>query len=125
MNLQRKRHKTDQIKIQYQKYLEKRAKALFPKVTQELARKVGVSPTKINIKALKDRWGSSTHAGEINLNYNLMKAPRHVIKYVILHELCHFKIKEHSPRFWNLIAKHMPKYEESVKWLEVNGIRIN
>ena len=54
-----------------------------------------------------------------------MKALRMVIKYVILHELCHFKIKEHSPRFWNLIGKQMPEYEQAVKWLEANGIRIN
>lgn len=124
-HIPQKRHKTEQIKTQYQIYLEKRAKALFPKLVQELASKVGTSPTKINIKQLKDRWGSATPTGEINLNSNLIKAPRNVIKYVILHELCHFKIKEHSPRFWNLIAQHMPEYEESVKWLEVNGIRIN
>ena len=124
-SIPQKRHTTRQIQIQYQAYLEKRAKSLFPKLTQELAKKVGVSPSKINIKALKDRWGSATPTGEINLNSSLMKAPRNVIHYVILHELCHFKIKDHSPRFWNLIANHMPKYEEYVKWLEVNGIRIN
>jgi len=121
----KKKHTVKQIKAQYQAYLEKRAKVLFPKLVQELARKVGTSPAKINIKQLKDRWGSATPSGEINLNSNLMKAPRNVIKYVILHELCHFKIKEHSHHFWNLISKHMPEYEESVKWLEVNGIRIS
>jgi len=124
-HISQKRHTTKQIKIQYQKYLEKRAKVLFPKLVQELAKKVGAIPSKTNIKQLKDRWGSATPSGEINLNYNLMKAPRTVIKYVILHELCHFKIKEHSHHFWNLIGKHLPAYEESVKWLEVNGIRIN
>ena len=120
-----KRHKTEQIKAQYQAYLKKRAKALFPKIIEEFANKVGKYPSKINIKLLKDRWGSATPTGEINLNSNLMKAPRNVIRYVILHELCHFKIKEHSHYFWNLIGKHMPEYEESVKWLEENGIRIN
>jgi len=124
-HIPQKRHTTKQIQAQYQTYLEKRAKTLFPKLVQELAKKVGVHPTKINIKQLKDRWGSATPNGEINLNSSLMKAPRNVIAYVILHELCHFKIKEHSPRFWNLISKHMPKYQESIKWLEVNGIRIN
>lgn len=124
-SIPQKRHTTRQIQAQYQAYLEKRAKTLFPKLTGELAKKVGVSPSKVNIKALKDRWGSATPTGEINLNSSLMKAPRNVITYVIFHELCHFKIKDHSPRFWNLIGKHMPKYEESVKWLEVNGIRIN
>jgi len=118
-------HKTEQIQAQFHEYLEKRAKVLFPKIIEEFANKVGKHPSKINIKQLKDRWGSATSTGEINLNANLMKAPRKVIRYVILHELCHFKIKEHSHHFWNLIGKHMPEYEESVKWLEVNGIRIN
>ncbi len=120
-----KMHKTEQIQAQYQRYLEKRAKVWFPKLVNELAKKVGTSPTKINIKQLKDRWGSATNTGEINLNANLIKAPKHIIKYVILHELCHFKIKEHSHHFWNLVAHHIPEYKESVKWLEVNGIRIN
>ena len=124
-HIPQKRHKTKQIKAQYQAYLEKRAKVLFPKLVEEFANKVGKYPSKINIKQLKDRWGSATPTGEINLNSNLMKAPKSVIRYVILHELCHFKIKEHSHYFWNLIGKHMPKYEESVKWLDVNGIRIN
>lgn len=42
----------------------------------------------------------------ITLNSSLLKAPKNVIDYVTIHELCHLKIKEHSPRFWNLIAKH-------------------
>ena len=124
-HIHQKRYTAKQIQTQYQAYLEKRAHLLFPKLVQDLAKKVGISPTKVNIKQYKGRWGSSTHTREINLNYNLIKAPRDVITYVILHELCHFKIKEHSPRFWNLIAGHMPKYRESVVWLEVNGIRIN
>ena len=61
----------------------------------------------------------------ITLNSSLLKTSKNVIDYVIIHELCHLKIKDHSPRFWNLVSKYMPKYEESVKWLEVNGIRIN
>lgn len=93
-------------------------------MTKQLSKQIGITPTRINIKSLKDRWGSSTSTGEVNLNSNLIKAPRNVIKYVILHELCHFKIKEHSPRFWDLIAQHMSKYEESMEWLEANGIKI-
>ena len=89
-----------------------------------MAKKVGTFPTKINIKHLKSRWGSSTHTGEINLNFNLIKAPKNIITYVILHELCHFKIKEHSHHFWSMIAKYMPEYETYTKWLELNAIKI-
>ena len=114
----RKKQRTKQFKIIHRdSYLEKRVKTL--------ALKIGVKPSKIIIKPLKGRWGSATGKKVITLNSSLLKAPKNVIDYVIIHELCHLKIKEHSPRFWNLIGKHMPKYQESVKWLEVNGIRIN
>jgi predicted metal-dependent hydrolase len=81
-------------------------------------------PVKITIKNLKGRWGSTRNNGEIILNANLMKAPTKVIEYVILHELCHLKIKEHNQKFWNMLSKHSPKYQDHTKWLEVNGISI-
>ena len=124
-HIPQKRHKTEQIKAQYHTYLEKRTNMLFPKWVQELGEKVGIFPVKVNVKQLKDRWGSATVDGEINLNHNLMKAPKRVIKYVILHELYHFKIKEHSPHFWNIVAQQMPEYEDAVEWLKINGIRIS
>ena len=118
-----KNYKTDEIKTQYCTYLEKRAGVLFPKLTREMSQQVGITPTKINVKHLRDRWGSSTQTGEINLNINLMKAPKDVIRYIILHELCHFKIKEHSYHFWNLILQHMPEYKKLEEWLEFNDLR--
>ena len=62
--------------------------------------------------------------GEVILNANLMKAPTSVIEYVIIHELCHLKIKEHNQKFWNLVSRHDPQYHEHTKWLEVNGVSI-
>jgi len=94
-------------------YLEKRA--------QKLASKIGIKPSKIVIKPLKNRWGSATEKGVVNLNSHLLKAPKDVIDYIIIHELCHLKIKNHSFRFWNLVSKFMPNYEEKKEWLEKNS----
>jgi len=44
-----------------------------------------------------------------------------VIDYVLIHELCHTKIKNHSSQFWNLVEKTMPNYKEQVKWLKIHG----
>ena len=52
---------------------------------------------------------------------NLIKAPTHVIDYIILHELCHFKIKGHSFRFWNLLKQYFPDYPKYADWLNING----
>ena len=70
------------------------------------------------IKNLKNRWGSAINHNVINLNVNLLKAPESVIDYIILRELCHLKIKEHSHQFWNLLHKFMSREGEVVenKW---------
>ena len=64
--------------------------------------------------------GSLTPPGIINLNVTLLKAPSDIIDYIILHELCHSKIKEHSHHYWDLVRAHMPSYEEKITWLDVN-----
>lgn len=94
-------------------YLEKR--------TQTLALKIGIKPSKIVVKLLKNRWGSATEKGVVTLNSNLLKAPKDVIDYIIIHELCHLKIKNHSQRYWNLVRKFMPDYSQKIDWLEKNS----
>ena len=59
--------------------------------------------------------------GVLNLNLNLAKAPEDVIDYIILHELCHLKIKEHSHHYWDQVRKFMPDYHDKIEWLNVNG----
>jgi len=71
-----------------------------------------------------DRWGSATKDGGINLNENLLKVPRDIIDYIIIHELCHLKIKNHSFRYWNLVRKFMPNYQNKISWLDANSKHI-
>ena len=53
----------------------------------------------------------TTKDNVINLNVNLLKAPVDVIDYMVLHELCHLQIREHSHHFWDLMYKFMSNYE--------------
>jgi predicted metal-dependent hydrolase len=59
---------------------------------------------------MQQQWGSCSPAGVIHLNPNLIKAPRHCIDYVILHEICHLKEHNHSKRFYTLLTKHDPNW---------------
>ena len=85
------------------------------------SKKINLKPPKIIIKNLRNRWGSVTRRGVLNLNLNLLKAPNEVIDYVVAHELCHFVIKKHSHHFWDLLSNIMPLYEDSILWLERNA----
>ena len=65
-----------------------------------LANKFGFLYNKVTIRNQKTRWGSCSGKNNINLNMKLLNIPNHLIDYVILHELVHTKVKNHSPHFW-------------------------
>ena len=67
---------------------------------------------------LKGKWGNASN-GTITLNTNLIKCSKDTIDYIIIHELCHLKIQDHSHKYWNSVRKHYPKYEEKIKELEI------
>ena len=76
---------------------------------------------KISVKELGNRWGSCTNDNKLNFHWKVMLAPISVIEYIIIHELCHIKEKNHSSRFWDILARYMPKFEEYKEWLKRNG----
>jgi predicted metal-dependent hydrolase len=107
----------------YEHWLMKAARPIFMNKVKSYSEKLGTAkPEKISIKKLKNRWGSIGKNGDtINLNVNLLKAHEDIINYIILHELCHLKIKEHSHHFWDLLHKFLPDCQEKIDWLNVNG----
>ena len=111
----------DEIKILYENWLYHKAKIIFKEKVHILSKAIGVKANKVVIKNLKNRWASITRNNEINLNINLIKAPPEIIDYIIIHELCHIKIKGHSYNFWNLLRRYYPDYTKSVEWLNTNG----
>jgi predicted metal-dependent hydrolase len=116
---------SDLITKLYHGWLMRAARPIFKNKIEETSSKLGIDkPKEIGIKKLKNRWGSLTPSGTINLNVNLLKTPSDIIDYIILHELCHFKIKEHSHHYWDLVYKHMPNYQEKIDWLNINGTNL-
>lgn len=84
---------------------------------------LNVAPAKIFIKNQKTRWGSCSTKGNINLNWLLVMTPLEIIDYVIVHELSHLKVMNHSQEFWTLVESILPDYKERRKWLKENGIK--
>lgn len=77
----------------------------------ELAGRVGRKPVRLTIRAQRSRWGSCSSRGIINLNWRLMQMPAAVFDYVLVHELCHLLVPNHSPRFWREVARVLPDFE--------------
>ena len=78
-------------------------------------------PRLVRIKRMRTRWGSCGARNDINLNWLLTFAPPKVLEYVVVHELCHIRHRDHSPRFWELVADHLPEYARERQWLKVHG----
>ena len=57
----------------------------------------------MKINSSKGRWGSCSARKAINLSYYLVLLPKHLIDYVLLHELCHTREMNHGERFWALL----------------------
>lgn len=70
------------------------------------------------IRKLEKRWGSCTKKGNIVLNSDLIKAPITCIDYVLIHEICHLKHHNHSPKFWALLNKYCPDWVKTKDRLE-------
>jgi predicted metal-dependent hydrolase len=106
----------------YEGWLRRSAYPVLETKTKLYAQKLGTNVQNISIKSsLKSRWASLTKTDSINFNMHLIKAPQEVIDYIVLHEVCHLKIKGNSHHYWDLVYRYMPNYQEKINWLNVNG----
>jgi hypothetical protein len=74
--------------------------------------------SKIKIMNNKSRWGSCSSKAVLSFNWRLVFAPIEIIKYLVVHEMCHLIEMNHSQRFWDLVAKLDPDYQLSRSWLK-------
>lgn len=104
-----------------ERYFRARAKSYIPARVSYFARQMKVSYGKIVIRDQKTRWGSRSSSGTLSFNWRLMLAPKQVLDYVVVHELCHIKQMNHSKAFWQEVERVMPDYAIYRKWLKEHG----
>lgn len=99
-------------------YTEKEFKIIVEKNINELIEKTGLVPNKVRIRDIKYAWGTCSANKNITINLKLIKYSEDVIRYVILHEMCHLKYMNHSKQFWELVQNYMENYKEIKKELK-------
>ena len=108
---------TKQVKKQLEGYFKQQAEKLIIERLEVISEQTSLTPTKVNIRQYRARWGSCNNRGEVSFNYFLMMTPLFVIDYVITHELCHLEFLNHSKSFWQLVKQHSPNYQKAKQWL--------
>ena len=117
--LQAKRDLLD--KVVQEKWLKSVAKKHISARVKELSEALLLPYNKLYIRSQKRKWGNCSSEKNISLNWRLIKAPEFVIDYVIIHELCHTVIMNHSARFYTLLRSHCPDGNAAQAWLDRYG----
>jgi predicted metal-dependent hydrolase len=102
----------------FQAWYRREARENLAKRVTFLATLLGLKPTGMRITSARTRWGSCSGRGNLNFTWRLVMAPPEVIDYVVIHELTHLVVKNHSAAFWQRVANAYPTYKDSRRWLK-------
>lgn len=90
-------------------------------IALDAAKQLHVSFNKISIKETYTRWGSCSSKGNLSFSLKLVFLDEEILKYVVVHEVCHLKEMNHSKKFWGLVESLYPAWREASAFLKVNG----
>ncbi len=106
-------------------WYRRQAAGIFGERLELQARRLGYRYRSLRISGARRRWGSCGAGGSINLSWRLVMAPIQVIDYVVVHELVHIEVHNHSRRFWNKVAAACPAFRAHRRWLNAHGRKMD
>lgn len=112
------------VRAALESWYRQQARSYLPERACHYAALYGFSYHKLSIKGQRSRWGSCSRQGNLNFNWRLMQAPPEAVDYVVIHELCHLRELNHSPRFWALVEACCPDYRRWVQWFRQHQARL-
>ena len=104
-----------------EKWLKSVAKKYITKRVEAMSEALLLPYHRLYIRSPKKKWGNCSKEKNISINWRIIKAPKFVIDYVIIHELCHTVIMKHTVRFQTLLRSHCPDCEQAQVWLDRYG----
>ena len=105
-------------------WYREQAKEILAERVNFYASQYGFQYTRIGITSARTRWGSCSATGSLNFSWRLIQAPLEIVDYVVVHELVHTVVHDHSHKFWKKVEKIMSDFKERRKWLRKNGYRL-
>jgi predicted metal-dependent hydrolase len=108
----------------FTRWYKEQALVVFSERVAHYAKQYNFTPKQVKVTSAKTRWGSCSPNGTLNFTWRLVLAPLDVIDYVVLHELAHLRVKNHSPKFWKLVESMDAEYKSKRKWLRVHGEKL-
>jgi predicted metal-dependent hydrolase len=107
-------------KVRRQRWLRKFAGKYLRERVERLAAKHGFRYGCCFVLSQRTRWGSCSKKRNVSLNWRLISAPEYAIDYVILHELVHTRVMDHSHCFWVHLHAVCPEHKRAIAWLNAN-----
>ena len=101
-------------------WYRKQARQVLADRVSHYSGRTGLMPKSIGITGARRRWGSCGPKNTLNFAWRLVMAPLEVIDYVVVHELAHIEVKNHSSAFWAKVASILPEYKKYRTWLVKN-----
>jgi predicted metal-dependent hydrolase len=108
----------------FEHWYKEQARQILNERVEFFAQQNGFRYSKVGITSARTRWGSCSANGALNFSWRLIQAPMEAVDYVVVHELVHTVIHNHSRKFWSRMEQTMPDYGERRKWLRSNGQRL-
>ncbi len=118
------RAKRERAKEIFIEWYREETREITTRMIEQYSKRYGFRVKQVRVTSAMTRWGSCTGKNNINFTYRLSMAPLAVIEYVVVHELAHLKVRNHSPAYWRAVAEIMPEYKQHRQWLKANGPRL-
>ena len=117
-------HKLD-AKDLFIAWYRKQTRKLMTELIHKYQKRHGFAVSALRITSAKTRWGSCSSKNNINFTYRLCMAPISAVEYVVVHELVHTRIKNHSVAYWKALLAIYPNYKKERAWLKKHGLHLN
>ena len=105
-------------------WLRKRARECVRQHATDIGKRLNREPNRIYIMDQRTKWGNCSMRGNLSFNWRLIMAPEYVFYYIVVHEMVHLAIPDHSQRFWLTVQSLCPNADKARQWLVANAHKL-